>query len=63
MELHPPLHLGVVAIEKGAFGSHLTKVANFTLPVQERTLLISDFKTGSIKKSLFLKKTKGTKTF
>ena len=26
----PPLHLGVVAIEKGAFGSHLTTVANFT---------------------------------
>ncbi len=27
---HPPLHLGVVAIEKGAFGSLLTTVANFT---------------------------------
>ena len=26
----PPLHIGVVAIEKGAFGSHSTKVANFT---------------------------------
>ena len=26
-----PLPLGVVAIEKGAFGSPLTKVANFTL--------------------------------
>ena len=25
------LHLGVVAIEKGAFGSPLTKVANFTV--------------------------------
>ena len=25
-----PLHLGVVAIEKGAFGSHSTTVANFT---------------------------------
>ena len=25
-----PQHLGVVAIEKGAFGSPLTKVANFT---------------------------------
>ena len=25
-----PLHLGVIAIEKGAFGSPLTKVANFT---------------------------------
>ena len=30
MELRPPLHLDVVAIEKGAFGSSLTKVANFT---------------------------------
>ena len=30
MELRPPLHLGVVAIEKGAFGSPSTKVANFT---------------------------------
>ena len=29
MEEHPPLHLGVVAIKKGAFGSPLTKVANF----------------------------------
>ena len=29
-EYHPPLHLGVVAIEKGAFGSHSTMVANFT---------------------------------
>ena len=26
----PPLHLGVVVIEKGAFGSPLTTVANFT---------------------------------
>ena len=31
MEKHPPLHLGVVAIEKGAFGSPLTKVTKFTL--------------------------------
>ena len=27
----PPIHLIVVAIEKGAFGSPLTTVANFTL--------------------------------
>ena len=27
---NPPLQLGVVAIEKGAFGSPLTMVANFT---------------------------------
>ena len=26
----PPLHLGVVAIEKGFFGSPSTKVANFS---------------------------------
>ena len=29
MEYRPPLHLGVVAVEKWAFGSSLTKVANF----------------------------------
>ena len=29
-ELRPALHLGVVAIEKGAFGSPSTLVANFT---------------------------------
>ena len=33
MELRPPQQLGVVAIEKGAFGSLSTKVANFTLCV------------------------------
>ena len=31
MELHPPLHLDVVAIEKGAFGLPSMKVANFIL--------------------------------
>ena len=30
MEWHPPLHLGVVAIEKEAFVSPSTKVNNFT---------------------------------
>ena len=30
MEQRPPLHLGVVTIEKGALGSLSTKVANFT---------------------------------
>ena len=30
MELRPPLHLGVVAMEKGAFGSPSSIVANFT---------------------------------
>ena len=33
MELHPSLHYGVVAIEKGSLGSPSTKVANFTLLV------------------------------
>ena len=33
MEWCPPLHLGVVATEKGAFGSPSTKVANFNLPI------------------------------
>ena len=31
MGLRPPLHLGVAAIEKDAFVSLSTKVANFTL--------------------------------
>ena len=30
-ESHPPLHLGVVAIEKGDFGSPSTMFANFIL--------------------------------
>ena len=29
-EMHPPLHLGVVAFEKGALGSPSTKVGRFT---------------------------------
>ena len=40
MELHPPLHLGIVAIEKGAFESSLTKVANFiVIPRKAKELL------------------------
>ena len=31
MEWRLPLHLGVVAIEKGAFGLPSTKVVNFTV--------------------------------
>ena len=31
MKQRPPLHLSVVAIEKGAFGSPLTKVTNLLL--------------------------------
>ena len=34
MELRPLLHLGVVAIEKGAFGSLLTTAPNFFLNSQ-----------------------------
>ena len=29
MKLHPSLYLGVVAIERGAFGLHSIRVANF----------------------------------
>ena len=32
--LHPPLHLGVVAIEKEAFGSPSTTVSQFTTHTQ-----------------------------
>ena len=34
MELRPSPHLGVVSIEKGAFGPPSTTVANFTLHVK-----------------------------
>ena len=33
MEKHPPKHIGVVAIEKEAFGSPTTKVAKFIVCV------------------------------
>ena len=39
----PPLHLGVVAIEKGAFGSPSTMVANFTLLCKWKWLYLSVF--------------------
>ena len=39
MELRPPLHLGVVAIEKGAFGSPSTMVANFYIAILETIFL------------------------
>ena len=35
----PPLHLGVVAIEKGAFWSPLTMVANFTFLLMKANIL------------------------
>ena len=34
-EVHSPLHLSVVAIEKGDFGSSLTTVANFIFTINE----------------------------
>ena len=37
-----PLHLGVVAIEKEAFGSPSTKVANFTYLNMQRNIIESD---------------------
>ena len=43
MEKHPFLHLGLVAIEKGTFGSPLTTTANFTyffMTVLEGLLLV-----------------------
>ena len=37
MEKHPPLHLSVVAIEKGAFRSLMTKVTKYTyIPIKIR---------------------------
>ena len=39
MEWCPPLHLDVVAIEKGAFRSLSTKVANFTYLLPKSTIL------------------------
>ena len=38
----PPLHLGVVAIEKGAFGSPSTKVANFIFLLTTKISFIID---------------------
>ena len=37
----PPLHIGVVAIEKGAFRSPSTTVANFTYLFNQTTILKS----------------------
>ena len=42
MEKPSPLLLGVVAIEKGAFGSPSTKVTNFTFPSCRRDLEYAD---------------------
>ena len=36
MELCPPLHQSVVAIEKAAFRSPLTKIANFTFTYRQK---------------------------
>ena len=35
----PPLHFGVVAIEKAAFGSPSTKVTNFTLLIIHKCII------------------------
>ena len=42
MEFRPSLHLGVVPIEKGAFGSHSTEVADFTYLVVSIKMLRKD---------------------
>ena len=39
-----PLHLGVVAIEKGAFWSPSTKVTNFTFYLYKKWQYLIDFK-------------------
>ena len=39
-EQHPPLHFGIVAIEKGALGSPTTMVANFTLLTWFQVIII-----------------------
>ena len=44
----PPLHLGVVAIEKGAFGSPSTKVAYFTYQRLKKWYLMPPYLTLSI---------------
>ena len=43
MELCPPLHLGVVAIEKEDFGSHSTKIANFILLLMSNSATNEDW--------------------
>ena len=42
MEYRPPLHFGVVAIEKGAFGSPSTTVANFTYMILRICVIVID---------------------
>ena len=44
MELCPPVHLGVVAIEKGAFGSPSTTIGNFTLLIYGRDVTVKKYK-------------------
>ena len=39
MELRPPLHLGVITIEKGSFGSSSAKVANFYFLIESNKTL------------------------
>ena len=51
MDLHPLLHLGVVAIEKGAFMLPLKKVANFTSLTAGLNSELSFFLTGCFTQS------------
>ena len=51
MKLHHPLHLNVVAIEKGAFGSSSTKFANFTFTYKKSK--VGDRSRGRPEGSLF----------
>ena len=54
MEKRPPLHLGVVAIEKGAFGSPSTMVANFYLLTKDRIIFILLHEIETLKSKLLL---------
>ena len=48
MEYRLLLHLGVVAIEKGAIGSPSTKVANFTVTYKRKPEAIIEAKEATI---------------
>ena len=47
----PPLHLGVVAIEKGAFWSPLTTVANQPIYIYKENLALDNFQIYKFKVS------------
>ena len=54
MEQRPPLHLGEVAIEKGAFGSPSTMVANFTYLQISKTKSANQLEFFGWKTNMFL---------